>query len=244
MRIFISMVEAVKEVERDLWEMGHKVHTKTYQDKDIEGKDEYHQKELVGYSFVLAGGSDWRDSFKTLGILEDGACMRYVLAELAARVWEAKNLNPGVAYVQRLKVWEPFIHGDGRFAYTYAERIFDYGPGVNSQEVLLDRYKTDPSSRQLVLPIYSATQDRSYVPRRIPCTMHYQLLHRPPFFYLIHNMRSCDLYTHFAIDLSISWLMAKWYMEKLEIKECQPRVIMQIGSLHAFKKDMTPRGIF
>lgn len=252
MRIFNCAVEAVREVERDLGEMGHKVHTKTYQDKVIEGRDEYSQKELVGYSFTLTSGTDWPDCFLALGLKDPEQCKEYVLIEAQDRVFKPNYpLNPGKSWEKRKEVWKQFFENTGGFSYTYPERLHSF-KGLhriryNQLEEILRLSEMDPESRQLVLPIFDFREDNTgrggvY---RVPCTMHYQILIRPPFFYLIHNMRSCDLYTHFALDMSISWLMLQFLKGIMGAKkEWTPRLIMQIGSLHAFKKDLAPRNIF
>jgi len=254
MRIFNSTVEAVKEIERDLWEMGHRVHTRTVQDKIVEGDEDYDSKELVGYSFQLTEGKDWMQSFTALGMKDSEDCVKYVVQEAQDRCVKREdgNLNPGVSWDNRPSVWEEFLEREGgeeRFSYTYPERIFTpLGREViiNQQEEIMLLHHNDPPSRQLILQIFQV-QDLMNAggQRRIPCTMHYQLLRRGNVLYLIHVMRSLDLYTHLAVDLSISWLMVNFYRGRLGLtNSCQPRVIMQVGSLHGFKKDMLPRGIF
>jgi hypothetical protein len=245
MRIFQSAVEAVKEVERDLWEMGHKVKNKSVQDQ----VGEVESREIVGYSFTLLDGQDWPETFETLGLKDGRDCRRYVEAEFSERIQPLNPPNPGLAWMERPDVWNKFLHG-GRFSYTYSERMHELRAPFTGDQLVLNQMKStnflrsdkDPSSRQLVIQIYDAHLDsmnRGGI-ARVPCTMYYQILYRNGICYLIHNMRSCDLYTHFPIDLSISWLLSKYVAGKDEIS----RVIMQFGSLHAFEKDLKPRGIF
>lgn len=250
MRIFNSAVEAVKEVERDLWEMGHTVKTKTYQDKSIEGNEDYETKEIVGYSFTLLSGRDWIDCFTALGMKDAPECAAYCRVEAQERLDPEDRLNPGPSYHHRLKVWEPFLQYDVNdkdlvapyFDYTYPERL--HGPDRLQLEGVILLHRHDSQSRQLVMPIYDVKKDNHKRGGlgRVPCTMHYQLLHRGDTLYLISNMRSCDLYTHFPVDMSIAWLMVEEIAKQWTIKN--PAVIFQIASLHAFKKDMVPRGIF
>jgi thymidylate synthase len=240
MRIFQSAVEAVKEVERDLYEMGHRGNTKSYQDKISD--EGFNNREMVGYSFTLIDGSDWRDSFQALGFQDSEECIHYVENEVHARIHPPPHhvANPGHSWTYRPKVWEQFLEGPDKdqFSYTYPERI------GNQVHRALQIHDSDPENRQLVIPIYNKNLDDSCRggARRVPCTMHFQILHRDKAVYFIHNMRSCDLYTHFPIDMSISWLMGEYFQQHWGA-ECT-RLIMQMGSLHAFEKDMKVRGIF
>lgn len=249
MRIYQSAMEAVSEIERDLWEMGHKVSTKTFQDKNIEGVEDYETKEIIAYSFTLKDGRDWRGTFNALGMQNENLeCENYVKAEAMARFNASEAcesfprnhsaINPGTSYLHRIDVWKKFLNANGQFSYTYPGRIgFKF-------RFLKELHSKDNYSRQLVVPIYDAYHDdlARGGKARVPCTMHYQLLHRGDNLYLIHDMRSCDLYTHFAIDMSVSWLLAERFAE--EFKAPCPHLVMQVASLHGFKKDMAKRGIF
>lgn len=236
MRIFDSIRQCVKEVERDLWEMGMRVKGKSFQDK----KGEYETKEMVGYGLTLTDGKDWENCFRALGFEDEKECIEYVVNESLDRIKPPENLNPGKSCEYRPQVWNQFLEEDGKFSYTYPERIHS----SNQITLLEDLLTRDSGSRQGIIQIYDSGNDHisrgGY--RRVPCTMHYQVLLRGEFLYLIHNMRSCDLYTHFPIDLSISWLMANYFTGRFKAR-C-PRVIMQIGSLHAFKKNLESRKIF
>jgi hypothetical protein len=217
--------------------------TKTYQDKDITGDVDYETKEILGYSFTLTNGDDWTQSFGELGMLDGGDCVDYVRTEATDRLSVPTNypLNPGVSWIHRRGVWEKFLIPDkNQFHYSYPERIH----GSNQMHTLRYFHEKDPSSRQLIVQIYNQDKDSGLRVGggRVPCTMHYQFLHRGDQFYTIVNMRSCDLYTHFAIDMSIAWHMGAILAE--EWGATCSKLIMQFGSLHAFAKDLKPRGIF
>ena len=242
MRMYSGIVQAVKETEREVWELGHKTHSKSFQDKR---RDEgYDSRELIGYSLSVSQGTDWRDSFTALGfeIEEAKRCIEYVVQESSDRWARRNNLNPGYSYMKRPEVWEKFLEPNrGQFSYTYPERMFSPRNQVDRIGHLVE---LDPGSRQLIIQIYNQEYDdfaRGGI-RRIPCTMYYQLLIRQDSLTFIHNMRSCDLYTHFAIDLSISWLLAFKFSEVYNLHH--PRVVMNIGSLHAWEEDLHKRGIF
>lgn len=249
MRIFNSTVEAVREIERDLWEMGHRIHPNTMQDKNVKDDPDFDTRELVGYDFMLINGNDWQDSFHALGMKDWKACIDYVLEEFTGRVYKPANINPGYAWVHREEVWKPFLERDQKFSYTYPERIHALDDtavisSINQLEVIEAIHKEDSSSRQLVINIYDAGHDhhKRLGKARVPCTMHFQFLHRDPSVFIIQSMRSLDLYTHLAIDLSILWLMVSHYAKQWGA-EC-PRAIMQVGSLHGYEKDMKLRKIF
>lgn len=238
MRIFNSAVQAVKEVEREVAEMGMRVTTKSFQDKiDPDGFD---TREIIGYSFTLTKGNDWEDTFEALGMKDYKECRNYVIREVDSRIAKGRNLNPGLAWHERPHTWKKFLENSGMFSYTYPERIHQF----NQIEGVIDLHNYDPNSRQMVIPIYHMGFDHISRggKRRIPCTMHFQLLDRNDDLYLIHSMRSLDLYTHLAIDLSVSWLMVDYFANLWEKK--WPRVVMQVASLHAFQTDIESRQVF
>lgn len=225
--------------------MGHIVTTKSMQDK----KGEFVTKELVPYNFMLTNGDGWTGIFELIGYTEEEALQarQYIAAEVNDRMGEfsydkdRENYNPGRSWVHRKEVWEKFLEPSGRFSYTYPERII-----LDDQLTDIDKLvSVDSRSRQLVLPIYQHHLDRynrSGI-RRVPCTMHFQLLLRANATYLIQVMRSLDLYTHLPIDMSIGWLMAKKFALRYD-RECPTYYVMQIASLHAYKTDLDRRGIF
>lgn len=250
MRIFSSGVEAVKEVERDLYEMGIRTTTKSFQDKVTE--EGFNTRELVGYQMMLTslGERNVSEIFEALGYDNPVGCTDYSFAE-------AENRMGLIHYDPtkfREEVWSQFREDNGEFAYTYRGRIHGSpARGQNNQFTSLVRvHGWDNSSRQLVLSIYwpSVDNERRAGKRRVPCTVYYQVLDRGNEFYLIHNMRSCDLYTHFAIDMTVSYMFAMQLMETLQacrsdsLRAKSPKLIMTMGSLHAFEQDLKKRGIF
>ena len=53
MRIYSNPYELMSETARNIWEMGTEVKPKTYQNKVIEGKDEFITKELICEQYCL-----------------------------------------------------------------------------------------------------------------------------------------------------------------------------------------------
>lgn len=265
MRLFSSATEAAGEVERDLWEMGHRNVTNSYQDK----VGEFETRELVPYQFTLVdwqGIEDFKDALLKLGfsMKEAYKAMAYAEEEVKTRMQFGWNwgelvgsyienfskLNPGHAYKVRSEVWDKFLEENGRFSYTYPERFLAYfgteeRGTYNQLQHLTNTYAKDNGSRQLILSMYDPNQDnvRVHQKRRIPCTMYYQFLKRGEKLIMIHNMRSCDLYTHFPIDMAISWRMIEETI-KAWGGDLKPQLVMQMGSLHAFKSDMEKKRIF
>lgn len=233
----------MKEIERDLHEMGHLVTTKSMQDK----KGDFTTKELVPYSFMLIDGDGWTGVFEALGYSEEEAARAraYVIREandrMVANITGKGGLNPGNSWEHRKDIWAKFLELDGKFSYTYPERIHQ----PRQIERIDELASKDRMSRHLIINIYEPSLDdyRRGGVRRVPCTMHYQVLFRDDIVYLIQVMRSLDLYTHLPIDMSIGWLMAKHLSTRYKIT-CQTRFVMQIASLHAYKTDLDKRGIF
>ena len=257
MRIFSNPLEAVKEVERDCWEMGIVVRPQTMQDKNIKDDPEYTTKEIRGYSFKING---WDYDFDGLvKVLEyffpDDAndIANYCLTEIKERL-SGCAYNPGKAYKWRTKVWDEFLH-DGKFAYTYSERL---APQI---EIILEELQKNPDSRQGILNIHSnicpldfrkdddinpVRQSADLANRggggRVPCSMYYQLMIREDKLDLIYTMRSCDLLTHFPIDISLALMTQQWFASRLNLP--MGTFTYFCGSLHSYFKDIKKRGVF
>lgn len=232
MRIFKDCFEAVKEVERDLFEMGTKVVVESMQDKV--GKQD--TIELRGYGYTIINPMN-----KLIEVVEYLKLNRaYISQENIDRI-NKERLNPGNAYLKRFKEWEHYLH-DGKFSYTYSERI-----GSQIDEAI-DILRFDDGSRQAIIQIYDYCKDgdnRTGI-ARIPCSMYYQLFIRDNKIHMIYTMRSCDFLRHFGYDLTLAINMLYAITTKLEYKTNYTigDFTHFIGSLHAYKIDMEERGIF
>jgi len=240
-RIFSSVKEAVDEVERELFEMGIRVAGHSYQDKVVKGDGEFITTELQAYNFTITSP----DSVEALEVVVDRYGQEvadWAWAEFEERVGLApKNgRNPGRAWERRREVWEQFLEkGSGRFSYTYGERML---PQLDS---IIKELKKHPATRQAIIEIHNNLLDIGSLGgrRRMPCSMFYQLMIRNGGMDLIYTMRSSDFLTHFCNDLALAVLLQDWVRTQVG-NVSQGNFTMFIGSLHAFKKDMTARGIF
>ena len=241
MRIYKDPLEAVKEIQRDLIEMGILTYSKSCQDKLVT-PEEHTAKELYAYSYTILDNTP----VKRLALIDFFHLnLKYLNLEHRARFRKGEDigsLNPGRAYKERLDVWEEYLHSDGKFAYTYPERI----GGVNIQiERVCNELLKNPQSRRAIISIYEGMIDRVLCENssRIPCSMYYQFLIREidgeNKLIMIYNMRSCDFYMHFGYDLYLALHMqgelSTLLFPKLNVT-CGP-FIHSIGSLHIFKKD-------
>jgi len=261
MRIYTNPFEAMKETERDLWEMGISVHPQSMQDKVIKDDPAYLTKEVRGYSFKIV---DWLWDMEHIKralhyFFEEKTddVLTYVLAEFRERVCGKAN-NPGTAYLHRKDLWEEFLH-DGKFAYTYSERI------TPQLQIILEELHTNPESRQAIINIHSNICPEKYKnstsPRhpnwvilqskdlfnrggggRLPCSIYYQIMIREKKVDLIYCMRSCDFLIHFPVDVSLALLLQDWFADSLSL--ATGTFTYFTGSLHAYAKDMVNRGIF
>lgn len=224
MRVFKNCLEAFNEVQRDLAELGVVVKTKSYQDKIIEGDEEFATKELQGYSFCIVDSSD-KD------LMVDN--LPWCKAEFSERVADRK-VNPGRAWRLRKDVWAEFKHS--KFEYTYNERL--RGQVMEAVEVL----RNDAGSRQAVITIYDRWKDHKNRggKARIPCSMMYQFMVRDGKLDVVYIMRSCDFYTHSRNDV---WMACELrdHIASLVGME-RGKFIGFFSSLHGFKKDM--EGVF
>lgn len=246
MRIFKDPVEAVKEIERDLWELGAICKTKSVQDE----RGDFETRELIGYQYMVPCDSEWEEHepeamygalaefFKVpLNELEG-----YLSRETQERMEFA--VNPGTAWEFRKETWEKYLH-DGRFSYTYPERIWD---PTNQLGHCYQVLTSDPNSRQAIVQIYDKHKDWSNTGgrARIPCSLTYQFLSRASdedrSLHCIYTMRSCDFYKHFVYDMCLARNITCHLANRLGWR--YGNLIMQIGSFHAFKEDLDKRRIF
>lgn len=238
MRIYSNAYELLSEMGRNLWEMGLENRPKTYQNKVIEGKDDFITKELICEQYCLTHLPD-PDILFTYTKSKDWA-----EAEFLERI-DPIGVNPGEAYHLREEVWKEFINSYGKFDYTYGERInmvFPFEEGLfTSLDEVISLLTKDPDTRKAVLPIYSI--DDNYHLRgdaRIPCSMYYDFLIRTNAkgekqLNICYHQRSSDFVMHFGNDVFLAWKLMKYVAEKVGVK---PGYLYHtIDSLHAYKRD-------
>lgn len=258
MRIYTDPVQAIRETERDLWEMGIDVHPQTMQDKDVGQDDDYKTKELQAYGFQLSGVEATETVIQRMAQYLYGIdtpefhnVYSYILAEFRDRT-ENVQRNPGNAYKLRQGIWDEFLH-NGKFAYTYSERI------APQLEKIITELTLRPDTRQGIINIHTNICPLDAVPEgdvvipsadwhnmggsgRIPCSMYYQIICRKDRVDFIYTMRSCDFLTHFTVDIVLALMMQDYVATRLGLDH--GTFTYFTGSLHAYQKDMKARGIF
>lgn len=259
MRIYITPLEAVAEVQRDLYEMGIDVHPQTMQDKAVGEDEDYLTKEIRGYGFKIV---DWwwnqHDEVKVFQFfcpednnLESTTMVDYTGQEFLDRLSE-NHRNPGSSYKYRPHIWSEFLH-NGKFAYTYNERM---KPQIVRT---FEELRTRPETRQAIINLHTnicptfkdglniVTPSMDFFNTggsgRIPCSMYYQFMIRENKLDLIYTMRSCDFLTHFPVDLMLALRLQTFFANNLAEVEVGTFTYFT-GSLHAYMKDLKPRGIF
>lgn len=270
MRIFTKLFDGIREVERDLFEMGVDVHPQTMQDKVVAADADFSTKELFGYAFQYVGpcpteeeeakiirylfrkpeAADEVLAYIKAEIVDRTQVTRALRAEDEKAVEYIEQMNPGNAYKTRLSVWDQFLR-DGKFAYTYAERFAPQLAGVirqlevnpdTRQAVVSIHSNISPDALQMVAPSYDYFGMGGL--HRIPCSLHYQFLRRNGGLDMIYSMRSCDFLTHFAVDILLALRMKEYIRGELQIQNPTGRLVYMAGSLHAYAKDIAAREIF
>lgn len=242
MRIYQNCHEMYSDVKRDLHEMGTLVHPQTMQDKHVGDDEQYQTLELSPYGFTILDGSD-RDTF----IRDLGYNFEWCMDDFGERIGPAMQnhpgLNPGNAHKHRPE-WAEFLR-HGRFAYTYSERLalIPLGGAFSALKIVIRELMQNPNTRQAVLPIFNASIDLNNAGgvARIPCSMHYQFLHRHDGLHAIYTMRSTDFKTHFPYDIWHALELQKYIADCISDKPA--RLTFFTGSLHIYKKDADP-GVF
>lgn len=222
MRIYTNFKESMGEIKRDLAEMGIRVHPKTYQDKLVEGNPDFETMELQNYIYTVTGpktqdlspSQPWSDS------------------EFFERISPCPA-NPGQAWILRKEVWKHFLTSEGKFAYTYQERLH-YNDQINK---LVKAFEYDNHSRQLFLSIWSP-DDTSKLGgvSRVPCSLGYHFQYRDGVLNMTYLQRSADFATHFMNDVYLAAMFQQYMASK--ISKPVGMFTHWIASLHVFQKDV------
>lgn len=231
MRIFSSLCEAHKEIERDLFEVGVWISGYSYQDKVVEGDEGFDFMELSPYVYSL---TDWSDKNKLISLLE--LSRDWLLAEFAERVGGVK-LNPGEAWKLRRDVWEQFLEPEtGRFAYTYASQFAE----MQQLERVASELQKHPQTRQAIVGVHDHVWDilKMGAHGRIPCSMFYQFMIRNGALNMHYVMRSCDFHTHWAYDTLLGIRLLEWMA--LQVGRPVGVFTHLVTSLHGFRKNFGP----
>lgn len=232
MRIFSNSFELMSELGRELNSYGQTVKPKTYQNKVIEGNDDFITKEVICQQYCLTSLGDpvWLFIFSHSKEWAD--------AEFKERINTSEVINPGKAWELRKELWEQFLV-DGKFDYTYNERmaILPY---------TIQLLRSDSDTRKAVLPIFNGNgeDDTLYYPgnKRIPCSMYYDFLIRQngkgeKVLHICYHQRSSDFAQHFGNDVYLAWRLMEYVAQEVGVK---PGYLYHtIDSLHAYKKDWT-----
>lgn len=237
MRIYSNAYELMSETGRNLWEMGLENCPKTYQNKKIEGDDNFITKELICEQYCLTKLPDPESLFVHTKSAE------WAKAELEERLIP-EGVNPGAAWELRKDVWEEFLV-NGKFDYSYGERMnkrfwFEDGQHTAIQEVISLLIR-DNDTRKAILPIYSGEDTKHLIgDARIPCSMYYDFLIRTNVsgnkqLNICYHQRSSDFITHFGNDVFLAWGLMEYIAGQVGVK---PGYLYHtIDSLHAYKKD-------
>ena len=232
MRIYSSSYELMSEMGRELNSYGQTVKPKTYQNKNIEGNEDFVTKEIICQQYCLTSLQDptWLFFYSRSREWAD--------AEFQERIDTSDIINPGKAWELRKDLWEQFLV-NGRFDYTYNERI------IHVIKPLIRLLKDDNDTRKAVLSIFNGDMDGLDTDwydgsRRIPCSMYYDFLIRQngkgeKVLHICYHQRSSDFVTHFGNDVYLAWRLMEYVAKEVGVK---PGYLYHtIDSLHTYQKD-------
>lgn len=240
MRIYSNARELMSEMGRDLWEMGMEVKPKTYQNKVIEGNEDFITKEEFCKQYCLTALPD-PDFLFIFTKAQDWAKV-----ELEERLSGIQH-NPGRAWELRKDMWEEFLVvglNGLRFDYTYPERLGNKvrrlennGPiRIPVLHAVIQLLKQDPDTRKAVLPIFTDADCNHYDgSARIPCSMYYGFFIREGKLNITYHQRSSDFVGHFGDDVYLAWKTMEYVASQVGVEV--GHLIHTIDSLHCYKKD-------
>lgn len=240
MRIYSNAHDLMSEMGRELNSYGAIVKPKHYQNKCIDGNDDFITKEIICQQYCLTKlpDSEWLFVYSNSKEWAD--------AEFKERVEEDPFFNPGEAWKLRKDLWEQFLNKNGRFDYTYHERMNYIGcyKGRYSSylETIIELLRDDQDTRKAVLSIFDPEIDslRLEGQARIPCSMYYDFLIRwspkgEKVLHICYHQRSSDFVQHFGNDVYLAWRLMEYVAKEIGI--LPGYLYHTIDSLHAYKKD-------
>lgn len=230
MRIFSNTHDLMSEMGRELSSYGAIVRPKHYQNKYIEGNEDFITKEIICQQYCLTGMPDpeWLFTYTKARDWAD--------AEFSERI-NPQPINPGKAWELRKDLWEQFLV-EGSFDYTYSERM------VGTLDHLIELLRSDGYTRKAVLPIFNGNgYDDTYYydgTARIPCSMYYDFLIRwspkgEKVLHICYHQRSSDFIQHFGNDVYLAWRLMEYVAREVGI--LPGYLYHTIDSLHSYKKD-------
>lgn len=236
MRIYSNAYDLMSEIMRDVYEMGHLVHPLSMQNKDVSNDDNFITKEITNYSYCLTSmlSSKWL-------FAAEPTMKSWADAEFKERL-DVNPQNPGEAYKLRHEVWTQFLNNEGKFDYSYGERMKDQISSV------INELFRNPDSRQAIIMIWDRGDHQKIGGiQRVPCSMYYQILIREGKVHIIYNQRSADVVTHFGNDVYLAWKLKSHIIKELNLLKGVEYespdafktgyLFHNIGSLHSYKKD-------
>lgn len=251
MRIYSNCYELMSETGRNLWEMGNIVKPKHYQNKEIEGKEEFITKELICEQYCLLEMPDPQWLFIFLNEQDK----KWAAKELQERL-SGERLNPGESWKFRMDVWEEFLNDLEEFDYSYPQRmnqvVYYKDEMVTKLQAVIQLLKDDQDTRKAILNIYGGYHsidrrgaivddaDRLDGSARIPCSMYYDFLIRENAkgekqLNICYHQRSSDFVTFFGTDVWFAWKLMEYIAEQVGVK---PGYLYHtIDSLHSYQKD-------
>jgi len=196
------------------------------QNKDIEGDEAFSTVELVNYGYVIQ--QIYEEAFEEVFNGQE----RYCISEWYDRLSgiRGRPSNPGSSHRSRPEVWQQFLNEEGKFDYTYSERLKLFSH-------LIATLSHDKGTRRAWYPIfwdYDIRKAREKV--RVPCSLGYNFQIRNDKLHITYIMRSCDFYTHWAIDVYLAWRLQKYVAN--ELKTEVGTFTHFIMSLHVYQKDV------
>jgi len=179
-------------------------------------------REVFGVAYQLDTPSVRKELLAVTNIPTD-----WIKEELAERI-SGQPINPGTAWRQWPEAFLPRL-SSGRFAYTYAERMY------HQLSNLVSLLRTNPTTRRAILSIWDPKLD-SGNHSEVPCTIMSQYALRAGSLNSIYYTRSNDCISFLVADVYLYIAIQVWLVDQLGCKLGTFSHI--IGSLHIYDKDL------
>lgn len=238
MRLYLTLAEAMSEIQRDIAKGPKLTSTRVQQrvHQELPGR------ELLGYSYSLEAAGIPDDAAEIIQLGRQLGFKTFSHDEKQLAAWFDQEVYlriSGQLTSEANELDHPALAStlEGNWpAYTYQERL------VGMLVMMTTTLSRNPDSRRAYWPIYRAEDAfRAMAPTRIPCSLGYQALIRQtingPRLIFIYSQRSADFDTFLLSDIYLASQLQKYLAKTLRL-EAGPLIHM-IHSLHSFAVEGT-----
>ncbi len=205
MRVFLNVLEADSEIDRDLSKAPVVSSSRVQGSATLAGED-LKAHEIMAYTYSILTPPSLEETVSLLQVRGYSAhkARAWLLEEMEDRCLGfsegvSKEVSPDLLHDSLSKIDD--------LNYRYSQRLANQLTGV------LNEFLADPYNRRMYVPIFE--KDDTGSGKRIPCSLGYQFMLRENL-NIIYNQRSCDFGRFWISDVYFAFALLKFTSRILE----------------------------